>query len=190
MNSIRRYQRTQQRSEMAHNDENNQAPVQFLVENVDLLPGGRVLDIAMGAGRNAIYLAKMGFEVEGVDISGEAVNLAAESALKAGVTIRSHVDDLEKHYHIREDTYDVILCFHYLQRSLIPQIKNGLRLGGMVVYETFIVDQAQFGKPKNPDYLLKHNELLEMFREFRCLRYREGIFEGPVAIASIIAQKV
>jgi len=144
----------------------------------------------MGAGRNAIYLAKMGFEVEGVDISGEAVNLAIVSALKARVTIYAQVVDLDKHYRIQEDTYDVILCFYYLQRSLISQIRNGLRFGGMVVCETFIVDQAQFGKPKNPDYLLKHNELLELFREFRCLRYREGFFEGPVAIASIIAQKV
>ena len=59
-----------------------------------------------------------------------------------------------------------------------------------MVYETFIIDQAKFGKPKNPDYLLKHNELLEMFGEFRCLRYREGFFEGSIAIASIIAQKV
>jgi len=84
----------------------------------------------------------------------------------------------------------VIICFNYLQRSLIPQIKDGLRNGGMVVYETFIVDQAKFGKPKNPYHLLKHNELLDMFRDFRCLRYREGIIEGRKAIASIIAQKV
>jgi len=46
----------------------------------------------------------------------------------------------------------VIICFNYLQRSLIPQIKDGLRKGGMAVYETFIVDQVQFGKPKNADY--------------------------------------
>ncbi len=175
---------------MTHNHESSQAPAQFLTGNVDLLPGGRVLDIAMGAGRNAIYLAKKGFEVEGIDISAKGVNLALESAAKAGVAIHAQVVDLDKHYRIQEDTYDVILCFYYLQRSLIAQIKDGLRLGGMVVYETFIVDQAQFGKPKNPDYLLKHNELLEMFREFRCLRYREGVFAGPVAIAGIIAQKV
>jgi hypothetical protein len=60
----------------------------------------------------------------------------------------------------------------------------------MVVYETFIVDQANFGKPKNPNYLLKHNELLDMFHDFRCLRYREGIVKGPRGVASIIAQKV
>lgn len=175
---------------MAHNHENSQDPAQFLIDNIDLLPKGRVLDIAMGTGRNAIYLAKMGFEVEGVDISPEAISAALESAEEAGVMIKLQVADLEKAFHIKGDTYDVIICFNYLQRSLIPEMKNGLRRGGMIVYETYIVDQAQFGKPKNPDYLFKHNELLEMFHEFRCLRYREGVFEGPVAIASIIAQKV
>ena len=59
-----------------------------------------------------------------------------------------------------------------------------------MVYETFIIDQAQFGKPRNPDHLLMHNELLNMFRDFRCLRYREGIIESGKAIASIIAEKV
>ena len=164
-------------------------PAQFLVEHIKLLPKGRVLDVAMGSGQNAIYLAKMGFEVEGVDILPEAVSSALESARKVGITIRAQTANLESNYYIEKDAYDVIICFNYLQRSLIPQIKDGLRKGGMVVYETFIVDQAQWGKPKNPDYLLKHNELLDMFRDFRCLRYREGIIEGPKAIASIIAER-
>jgi len=164
-------------------------PAQFLVENVEILAKGRVLDVAMGNGRNSIYLARLGFNIEGIDISKEAVSTALELAQKAGVTINMQVVDLER-YVIKKEAYEVIMCFNYLQRSLIPQIKDGLVKGGMVVYETFIVDQAQFGKPKNPDYLLKHNELLNMFSDFRCLRYREGIFEGPRAIASIIAQKI
>jgi tellurite methyltransferase len=175
---------------MTHIHESNLEPAQFLVENIRLLPGGRVLDVAMGNGRNAIYLARAGFEVEGVDMSPEAVSMALESSREAGVTIRARVADLESNYRIEKGTYDVIICFNYLQRSLIPRIKDGLRPGGMVVYETFIVDQAQFGKPHNPDYLLKHNELLDMFRDFRCLRYREGIIEKRKAIASIIAQKM
>ena len=174
---------------MTHFHERGFEPAQFLVDNIELLPKGRVLDVAMGAGQNAIYLAKMGFEVEGVDISPEAVSSALELARKSGVNIRAQVADLEKEYHIEKGAYNVIICFNYLQRSLIPQIKDGLRKGGMVVYETFIVDQAQFGKPKNPDYLLRHNELLNMFRDFRCLRYREGIVEGRKAVASIIAEK-
>ena len=175
---------------MTHSHENDFEPARFLVENRELLPKGRALDLAMGKGRNAIFLAKMGFEVEGVDISPEAVNAALESAEKAGVMIKAQVADLEKDFHIKAEAYDVIICFNYLQRSLITEMKNGLRCGGMIVYETYIIGQAQFGKPTNPDYLLKHNELLDMFCELRCLRYREGIFEGPRAIASIIAQKV
>ena len=175
---------------MTHIHENSFQPAQFLVENIKLLSKGRVLDVAMGVGRNAIYLASMGFEVEGIDISPEAVNNALESARKVGVTIRAQMADLEKDYRIEKGAYDVIICFNYLQRSLIPQIKDGLRKGGVVVYETFIVDQAQFGKPKNPNYLLKYNELLDMFRDFRCLRYREGIIESQKAIAGIIAEKI
>ena len=164
-------------------------PAQFLVENVNLLPKGQVLDVAMGTGVNAVYLARMGFEVEGVDISAEAVNMTLELARKSGVNLRARVADLEGNYHIKKGAYDVIICFNYLHRPLIPKIKEGLRTGGMVVYETFVVDQARFGKPKNPDHLLKHNELLDFFRDFRCLRYREGIFESRKAIASIIAEK-
>ena len=169
--------------------ENSLEPAQFLVENVELLPKGRVLDVAMGNGRNAIYLARLGFEVEGVDISQEFANTALELAGKAGVAIKAKVADLESDFLIEKEAYEVIICFNYLQRTLLSQIKHGLRKGGMVVYETFIVDQAKFGKPKNPDYLLEHNELLNVFRDFRCLCYREGIFEGPKAIASIVAQK-
>ena len=165
-------------------------PSQFLVENIGLLLKGRALDLAMGTGQNTIYLAEMGFEVEGVDISPEAVREAMESAKRIGVTIKAQVANLEGDYHIEKEAYDLIICFNYLQRSLIPQLKDGLRVGGMVVYETFIIDQARFGKPRNPDYLLKHNELIDMFRDFRCLRYREGIIQGLKAIASIVAEKV
>ncbi len=79
-------------------------PAQFLVDNIGLLPRGRALDIAMGNGRNAIYLAKMGFEVEGVDISAEAVNIALASAEKAGVMLKAQVTDLEKAFHIKAET--------------------------------------------------------------------------------------
>ena len=177
---------------MTHIHENAFEPASFLMENLELLPKGRVLDVAMGTGRNAIYLAQNGFEVEGIDISAEAVNNALEMAGRAGVHVKAEVVDLEDDYHIKKVAYDVIICFNYLQRSLIPQIKGGLRKGGMAIYETFLVEQAQRGKPKNPDYLLRHNELLEMFRDFRCLRYREGLIkngEDDYPIASIVAEK-
>lgn len=174
---------------MPHCHENTFEPAKFLQDNIMLLPKGRAFDVAMGKGLNAVFLAKIGYEVEGVDISAEAVSDALEEARKAEVTIRAEVADLEGEYVIKKGAYDVIICFRYLQRSLIPQIKNGLRKGGMVVYETFTIDQARFGRPKNPDYLLKHNELLDMFRDFRCLLYQEGILENRRAVARIIAEK-
>jgi tellurite methyltransferase len=174
---------------MPHRHEDSAEPAAFLKENIALLPVGRALDAAMGSGRNAIYLARAGFRVTGVDRSAEQVAAALKAARAAGVTIAAEVADLEKDYRIEEAAYDVIICFNYLQRSLIPALKAGLRPGGMVVYETFTVDQRQFDGPHNPDYLLQRNELLEMFRYFYCRRYREGIIGGRKATAAIVAQK-
>jgi tellurite methyltransferase len=175
---------------MSHAHENPLEPSSFLAENVNILPKGRVFDVAMGSGRNAVYLAQRGFVVEGVDISGEVIKEALELAKQEGVKISAQVADLEGNYRIKPHAYEVIICFNYLQRSLIPQIKDGLRKGGMVVYETYTVDHAQFRRPKNPAHLLKHNELLDMFRDFRCHRYWEGIIEADQkAIARIVAEK-
>ena len=165
-------------------------PSQFLIENIALLPRGRALDIAMGSGRNAIYLARMGFQVEGVDASREVVEEALVHAREEGVSIQTRVEDLKKIPYFDEEAYDLVICFNYLQRSLMPQMKNWVKPSGMLIYETFIVDQVRFGKPRNPDHLLRHNELLYTLRDFRVLRYREGIIEGKKAIASILAQKV
>lgn len=165
-------------------------PSGFLVDNMDLLPVGRALDIAMGGGRNAVYLAGLGFTVEGVDISHQAVVAAMKLAGERGVTITAVQGDLEKGYKFSPGAYDVIICFNYLQRNLIPSIKDGIRTGGVVVYETYTVDQRRFGRPRNPDHLLERNELLGLFRDFRCLRYREGIIGGKKAAAGIVAEKV
>ncbi len=165
-------------------------PAQFLADNIDLLPLGRILDVAMGNGREAVYLAQRGFEVEGVDISAKRVDNALELARQTGVTIRAEVADLEGSYRIRRGAYDVIICFRYLYRPLIPQIRDGLRPGGIVVYETYLIDQARWGKPQDPEHLLRHNELLDMFRNFRCLRYREGVISDKKAMAGIVAEKV
>lgn len=165
-------------------------PSPFLIKHINLLPRGRALDLAMGGGRNAIYLAGQGYETDGADISPEFVDTARERAKLKGVYLNARVADLEGDYKIPENYYDLIICFNYLQRDLVPQMKNGLREKGMIVYETYTVDQIQFGKPKNPDHLLKPNELLDMFRDFRCLYYREGVLEENRAIARMIAEKV
>ncbi|MFO8011573.1 MAG: class I SAM-dependent methyltransferase [Dehalococcoidia bacterium] len=173
----------------AHNHHES-GPASFLVENLALLPRGRALDVAMGSGRNAIYLAQNGFLVEGIDVSPELVDEARARAGEAGVSVSARVEDLERIPFIEEEIYDLVICFNYLQRSLIPQLKNWMKPGGMVVYETFTIDQPRYGKPHNPDYLLKPNELLHWFMEFYVMRYREGIIDNSRAVAGIIARKL
>ncbi|MBI3063320.1 MAG: methyltransferase type 12, partial [Deltaproteobacteria bacterium] len=92
-----------------------------------------------------------------------------------------------------EATYDLVVDFNYLQRSLIPQIKAALKPGGHVIFETYLIGQEMIGHPKNPAYLLRHNELLELFRDFRVLCYREGKLSdhGEASFrAGLLAQKL
>lgn len=164
-------------------------PNPFLREHLALLPRGRALELAMGEGQNAIFLAGQGFSVTGMDISDVAVGRSQWWAQRAGVTLEARRIDLRLAT-LPADTYDVVACFYYLQRDLLPQIVNTLRTGGMVIYETFTSEQARYGHPTNPAYLLQPNELLEAFRKLRVRVYRELIVAGPKAIASLIGEKV
>lgn len=164
----------------------------FLTDNIHLLPKGRVLDIAAGEGRNSIFFAKHGFQVDAIDISEMGLRKAKKLAREEGVEIKFIKTDLEN-YQIEESAYDVIADFSYLQRDLISQIKRGLRSGGAVIFETYLIDQKELSSgPKNPDYLLEHNELLSFFKGFRVIFYQEGIYgerELKKAIAGIVAVK-
>ncbi|MCP4265384.1 MAG: methyltransferase domain-containing protein [Candidatus Brocadiaceae bacterium] len=167
-------------------------PLKFLEEKLDLLIKGKALVLAMGEGRNAVFLARNGFDVDGCDVSDKAIEKSKLFARESGVTLNSFVADLEE-YKIPANTYDLITCFYYTQRNLIPQLKEGLRKGGMVIFETYSIDQLKYGKdapgPKNPAYLLKHNELLNLFRDFHIIFYREGEIAENKSVASLIAQK-
>ncbi len=153
---------------------------------------GRALDIASGKGRNALFLADRGFDVVAIDISPVGLEEGRRRAAEKNLAITWQQADLEQ-LQLSEAAYDLIVNFNYLQRSLIPQIKSALRIGGTVIFETYLIDQPAIGHPKNPAYLLEHNELLDCFRDFRVLYYREGQFSeaGERAFrAGIFAQKV
>ena len=165
----------------------------FLKKHITLLPKGKALDLATGEGRNAAFLARHGFEVDAVDISKMGLRKAQKLAKEMGVKIHALAADLDT-YQIERGKYDLIINFYFLRRSLIPKIKKGLREGGMVILETYLLEQRKLGTggPKNPKYFLKPNELLQHFKDFGILFYRVGIFrEGgkKKAIASLIAQK-
>jgi len=136
---------------------------------------GRTLDIASGQGRNAFFLAQRGFDVVAMDISPVALAKGRQRAEEKFLSISWQEIDLEQ-TELSAASFDLIINFNYLQRSLIAQIKKSLKLGAHVIFETYLVDQQAIGHPKNPAYLLQHNELLDLFRGFRVLFYREGKF--------------
>ncbi len=171
------------------------APERFLIENFQLLPKGLALDIAMGEGRNAIYLATRGFDVDGVDVDPDAVRRARTAARKLGAPIRGIVGNVEDGtYIIPLETYDVVAVFNYLHRPLFNDIRDGLKPGGVVVYQTFTTEQPRFGRPANPAHLLKPGELKRVFDDWEILRLREEV-EPAVpgrparAVSGIIARK-
>lgn len=161
-------------------------PVAFLKANVGLLPKGKALELAMGEGRNGVFLATQGFQVLGLDISDVGLQKAHSLAWEKGVEVETRVVDLED-YTLPRSEYDVVVCTFYLQRNLFRQIKATLKSGGMVVFQTYNVDYLKYADfPKK--YVLETNELLEIFEDYKIIRY-ESFDDGKEAYSSIIAQK-
>lgn len=166
-------------------------PAWLLTELLPQFPKGKALDIACGEGRNTIFLAKNGYDVDAVDYSRVAIERASKVSEKEGLKVNFIHADLDE-YLIPPDTYDLIIDFYYLQRSLIPAIKDGLKKGGVVLFETYTVDQKKIGPPKNPEYLLQSNELLRLFGDLHLFFYREGVFdeEERKALASLAVRRL
>lgn len=165
-------------------------PLPFLRENLHLLPtSGRALAIPMEEGRNAVFLAKHHFIVDGVDYSEVAIQKAKKLARENGVNLNSINADLNE-YTIEPEKYDVILDFELHRKRLIPEIKKGLKRGGIIVYEGYTVEHLNTlkGKSVRRDYLLEKGELRELFSDFEILLYRESN-DGKRAVASLIARR-
>ena len=171
----------------------DRGPAQFLVEQRHLLPpGGRALEVAMGVGRNALYLASLGYEVTGIDVSGVAVERCRQEASRRGLRIEAVQADLES-YQLPRAAYDIVINFYYLQRDLTPQLEGALRAGGVLVFESFTTEQRQFGwGPQNDEFLLRPGELRSLFPGLEELAYREGLVEGDrgmKAVAGLVGRR-
>jgi len=161
-------------------------PIRFLKDNIHLLPKGRALDLAMGEGRNGIYMATQGFDVLGLDISPVGLNKAHQLAEHHKVKIETRVVDLEN-YQLEKNAYDVIICTYYMQRDLFDQMKESLKPGGMALVETYNIDYLRYARFSRK-YLLENNELLKIFKDFKIIRY-QAYDDGKEAYSSIIVQK-
>jgi tellurite methyltransferase len=148
-----------------------------VVEFISLLPRGRALDIAAGKGRNSIALARSGIHVVAVDWSETAANLLALIAKKEELAIEPVIADLEESLPFRLESFDIVLNVSFLERGLFPSLKKALRRGGVLLFDTFLIDQAASGHPRDPRFLLGHYELADLLSDMELIRYREGIVD-------------
>ena len=147
----------------------------------------RAIDLACGAGRNAVYLAERGWDVTACDVSLEGLRAAQTLARKRGVSLRLFCQDLET-AQLPVEHFDLVVSFFYLQRELFPQIKAALRPGGFVVFKTYTTDQLRFpGRPRHALHMLRPQELLAAFQDFRVWVYQETL-RGR-GVAQLIAQR-
>ncbi len=163
-------------------------PASWLLQNSDLLPwGGKALDVACGAGRNALLLAGAGLSVTAVDRDTGVIARLAQVARRLQLPLQAHASDLEMAgADLGEGAYDLVLVIHYLHRPLFPALVRALRPGGLLLYETFTTAQAARGRPTNPDYLLRPGELAQRVSGLEIVRQREGEFEGRM-VAGVAA---
>jgi SAM-dependent methyltransferase len=136
-----------------------------------LVERGPVLDVASGAGRNAILFAERGFEVVAVDRSDQVLPGA----------IRFVKADLEdgSPWPFPGRRFAAIVVTNYLYRPLLKILGESLDEGGVLLYETFMVGNERYGRPSNPDFLLRPGELLQAFASLPVVAFEQGTVERP-----------
>jgi SAM-dependent methyltransferase len=146
-----------------------------------LVEPGLALDVACGAGRNALWLARHGFKVIAVDISWDE-----------NFDIQLVHADLES-FALPPDTFDLIINSRFLLRPLFATFRNALKPGGLLLAETFTVDEIDvLGGDIRRAYALERGELRQVFGDFEILLYEEGVFEeaeGERGLARMVARR-
>ena len=140
-----------------------------------------MLDVACGSGRHLRWLAAQGFAVTGID--RDAAALATLAAVG-----RCVVADIENAaWPVVGERFDALVVTNYLWRPLWPMLLASLSEGGVLIYETFALGNEAFGKPSNPDFLLRPGELLEACRGLRVVAYEDGLLDAPMRRVQRIA---
>jgi SAM-dependent methyltransferase len=162
-------------------------PSDWLAANQALLRGTRALDLACGTGRNALFLAGLGFTVDALDISEVAI-----AALRRVPGVNARTVDLE-HEPLPAGGHDVVVLINYLQRDLFSGAAAALAPGGVLVAETVTrAHVEQLGRSFDERFLLEPGELRHAFGGLRVLRYEEGVVQRSGrarAVSAIVAQR-
>jgi SAM-dependent methyltransferase len=145
------------------------------VQWAGLVPAGAgVLDIAAGGGRHTRFFAERGYKVTAVDRD--------VSPIAKGTNVEAVQADLEdgSPWPLSGRTFGAVVVTNYLHRPVMPTLLASLEPGGVLIYETFMVGNERFGKPSNPNFLLKDGELLELVRgRFSVVAYEARIVSEP-----------
>ena len=138
--------------------------------------GGRVVDVACGRGRHARHLRDCGFRVVAIDR-----DTAALESLRGLDRIEPVLADIESGpWPYAPGTFDAVVVTNYLWRPLLPDLVATLREGGVLIYETFALGNENFGRPANPDFLLRRNELLEwLMPQLQVVAFEQGLISRP-----------
>lgn len=166
------------------------APTILLVETVEKLPAGSALDLACGAGRNAIYLAERGWDVTAIDGSERAIELLRERAAARGLQVYAEVRDLTAPaFTLHADAFDLVLIAYYLQRDLFEKVKAAVRPGGVIVAIAHTPEAGEAWSEKRA----APGELRTFFTDWEILWEYDGPSRDPAhrrPVAEIVARRV
>lgn len=168
------------------------SPHQLLEKFWQFLPArSRVVDIAMGTGRDLLFLAGRGFRVCGLDRSWEGLKLAADFFRKDGLDLQAIQADALS-LPLKRGRFGGVIVFYFLERGIMDELMSLLEPGGVLVYETFLKRQNEIDRHRNPAFLLDDKELPGYFADLEPLFHEEGIFttDGKErAVARYIGRK-
>jgi len=183
----------QQEWDQKHRDQPIPAPEAFLIEMLPRIPRGIALDVAAGRGRNSLAMARAGIRVLAVDFSLEAIRTLASAVSAENLAVWPVVANLDNFY-LRAESFDAIVNVTFLDRALFPNFVRALRPGGILIADTFLIDQAKTGHPRNQAFMLNHGELPTLVAGLQIEHYREGLVTYPDGTeayrASIVARRV
>lgn len=150
---------------------------------------GRALDLACGAGRNSLFLARHGFEVTGIDVSSEGLKRAAASAEREGLDVTWMRHDLDEGLPV-SGPFDVVCLFRYVNPALIRQLPGLLARNGILMVEEHLATDQPVAGPSNPAFCVQPGELRRLLPGLDVLHQEEGIIADPdgrqVAIARLV----
>lgn len=154
-------------------------PSPWVVRWAALLPAqSNVLDVACGSGRHARFFASLGHTVHAVDRDAATLALLA----KVGGITCTCADIEAGPWPYSGRVFDAVVVTHYLHRPLFAHLLGALAPGGVLIYETFALGNERFGRPSNPDFLLRHGELLDVVRgQLSVIAYEDVTLDAPRA---------